>query len=74
MAYFARLDDNVVSDVQIVADEVENPAEFLAELFGGSWWLETYTDGRRGKQATIGDVYDPVIDEFITPAPPVEEE
>ena len=76
MAYYARLDGDVVISVNLVSDEIEDGAAFLADLHGGEpeAWVETFTDGRRGKQATINDIYDADLDEFISPAPPVEEE
>lgn len=76
MAYYARLDGNTVIAVHAVSDDIEDGAAFLADLHGGEpeAWMETFTDGRRGKQATTGDKYDPDLDEFISPAPPVEEE
>ena len=75
MPYYAKVIENVVTSVHVIADEVEDGATFLTELYGGQIedWIETFTDGRRGKQAVIGDTYDPISEQFITPAEPEEE-
>jgi hypothetical protein len=74
MAYFARLEGDRVVAVHVVSDEIEDGAAFLADLHGGETWVETFTDGQRGQQASINDVYDIHSDIFITPQPPNTEE
>ena len=79
MAHFAELDENnVVKRVIVVANKdtadangVEKEhigAAYLERLLGGTWKQTSYNGNMRGKYAGIGDVYDPVKDEFVTPA------
>lgn len=70
MAMYAQTQDAKVIAVHLVSDDIEDGAEFLADLHGGqpSDWIQTYTDGTRGKQASIDDVYDPLANQFLTPA------
>ena len=71
MAHFAEIDkNNIVIRVLKVADEFENDGQkYLAEDLGlGGTWVQTSYNGKiRGKYAGIGDLYDEVKDEFISP-------
>jgi hypothetical protein len=71
MAHFARIEnDNIVSEVVVVANEIENRGqEFLAvDLgLGGRWVQTSYNANFRGKFAGIGDTYDEVNDVFVAP-------
>lgn len=78
MAHFAEIDsNNVVLRVVVVdnkdtadANGVEKEhigAAYLERLLGGTWKQTSYNGNMRGKYAGIGDVYDPVKDEFVTP-------
>ena len=71
MAHFARIeDDNTVSQVVVVSNEVENRGEeFLSNDLGlgGSWIQTSYNNTFRGKFASIGDTYDEVNDVFVAP-------
>jgi hypothetical protein len=78
MAHFAEIDSNnvvlrvVVVDNKDTADAagVEKEhigAAYLERLLGGTWKQTSYNGNMRGKYAGIGDVYDPVKDEFVTP-------
>ncbi len=60
MAYFARVEDHTVIAVHVVADDIDDGAAFLAHLHGGrpEAWIQTYTDGTRGQQASPGDLWD----------------
>jgi hypothetical protein len=75
MQYFAKLADGKVVAVHVISDSVNSPAEFLANLHGGlpEEWVETFTDGTRGKQASIGDDYEEELDVFVTPPEPAPE-
>ena len=85
MAHFAKLEDNVVTQVIVVNNEVitdENGIEqeqlgvdFCKSLFGeDTEWIQTsYSGSFRESYAGIGMVYDPVQDIFYTPEPTVEE-
>jgi hypothetical protein len=78
MAHFAEIDENnIVVRVIVVADEDtydqygnENEyigSKFCHDLLGGIWIKTSYNSNIRGKYAGIGDLYDSVKDEFITP-------
>ena len=78
MAHFAELDDlNMVTRVIVVSDDDcldqdgnENEAIgalFCHRLLGGRWVQTSYNARIRGKYAGIGDIYDPVADEFVAP-------
>ena len=75
MAHFARLENNIVTQVIVINNEVlkdENGveqesigAQFCADTFGGEWKQTSYNANFRGKYAGTGMIYDPVKDEFI---------
>jgi hypothetical protein len=68
MAHFARVEDNIVSEVIVVNNEVlldENNVEqesigaaFCHDTFGGEWLQTSYNAAFRGKYAGIGDEWD----------------
>ena len=72
MAYFAHVIDGTVTAVHVIADaEAPNEAtgaEFLAQLHGtdSGEWVQTFTDGTRGQQASVGDLWDGT--EFTSPS------
>lgn len=70
MAHFAELDNNnVVLRVLVVDNSQEHRGqEFLADDcgLGGTWVQTSYNANFRGKYAGIGDIYDPVKDEFVS--------
>ena len=71
MAHFAEIDkDGFVLRVLVVDNSQESRGqEFLAKDLGlGGTWIQTsYNANIRGKYAGIGDRYDKVKDEFISP-------
>ena len=77
MAHFARLENNFVTQVIVINNEVlldENGieqesigAQFCADTFGGEWKQTSYNANFRGKYAGSGDIYDPVEDVFKSP-------
>ena len=71
MAHFAKVDDdNIVTEVVVVANEIEDRGEeFLSQDLGlGGRWVQTsYNNNFRGKYAAIGDTYDEVNDVFVAP-------
>jgi hypothetical protein len=72
MAHFARIENNTVIEVLVVANELEHRgADFLANDLGlGGTWIQTSYNGNIRKQyAGIGFIYDPVADVFIAPQP-----
>lgn len=73
MAHFARLQNNVVTEVIVVNNE-EVPDEatgiaFCKSLFGeNTEWVQTsYNNNFRGTFAGLGMMYDPELDEFLLP-------
>lgn len=84
MAHFAKLEDYIVREVIVVNNEVitdlngveqeQIGIDFCKSLYGQDTnWIQTsYNGSFRGKYASPGMIYDPMIDEFKYPA--VEEE
>lgn len=70
MAHAAEIIDGRVARVIVVDNSVEDPAQWCADRFGGQWVQTSYSGKFRGKFAGIGDIYDPVRDEFIAPYVP----
>jgi hypothetical protein len=72
MAHFARVENNTVTAVLVVANELEHRgADFLANDLGlGGTWIQTsYNNNFRKQYAGIGYTYDAVNDVFIVPQP-----
>ena len=78
MAHFAQIENNVVTQVIVVANEellldgVENEAkgvEFCQSLFGGEWVQTSYNGNIRKNYAGIGFTYDSQKNAFIPPKP-----
>ena len=78
MAHFAQIDENIVTQVIVVANEelMENGAEsevkgiaFCQSLFGGEWKQTSYNGNFRKNYAGIGYTYDAGRDAFIPPQP-----
>jgi hypothetical protein len=71
MAHFARInDDNIVTEVVVVANEIEERGEeFLSQDLGlGGRWVQTsYNNNFRGTFAAIGYSYDEANDVFVAP-------
>lgn len=77
MAHFARIENNIVTNVIVVnnavitnenGEEVESLGqEFCANLLGGEWLQTSYNNNFRGIYAGIGFTYDPEQDIFIAP-------
>ncbi len=80
MAHFAKLDDNnVVTEVHVVANRDTSDANgvekeyigqaFLEKLFGGTWKQTSYNGNIRKNYAGIGYTYREDIDAFVPPQP-----
>ncbi len=82
MAYFARIQEGIVTEVLAVSDEQEHRGqEFLADDLGlGGFWVQTSYNTRGGvhinggtplrkNYAGIGYTYDEQRDAFIPPQP-----
>ena len=74
MAHFAKIENNIVTQVIVVNNEVlldENGveqesigAQFCQDTFGGEWVQTSYNGNFRGKYAGVGNTYDPATDTF----------
>lgn len=71
MAHFAKIENEIVVNVIVVADEHENNATEYLESIGlpGMWVKTSYNRNIRKKFAAVGDTYDPRIDAFVPPRP-----
>ena len=79
MAHFAKIENNVVTQVIVVANKdtadangVEKEyigAAFCEKLFGGTWKQTSYNGTIRKNYAGIGYTYDADIDAFVPPKP-----
>lgn len=78
MAHFARIDNNTVTEVIVISDDIapdpapDNEAAgqtFIAEVLGlaGEWKQTSYHGNFRGVYAGAGYIYDPDADEFVAP-------
>jgi hypothetical protein len=80
MAHFAKVENNIVDQVIVVANsdcgggdfpESEPIGQaFIASLgLAGEWLQTSYHANFRGAYAGIGFTYDAELDEFVAPAP-----
>jgi hypothetical protein len=78
MAHFAKVENNIVKEVIVVADaDCGNgnfPASesvgqaFIASIgLGGEWLQTSYNSNFRGKYAGAGMIYNAELDEFVVP-------
>jgi len=70
MAHFAKIENDLVTEVLVVANDLEHRgADFLANDLGlGGTWIQTsYNNNIRKQFAGIGYTYDAVNDVFIAP-------
>lgn len=75
MAHFARIENDIVTDVLVVPDNQEHRGQdFLAiDLgLGGEWIQTSYNNRIRGIYAGIGYFYDRQQDVFVEPEEPSE--
>ncbi|CAB4157283.1 hypothetical protein UFOVP691_15 [uncultured Caudovirales phage] len=80
MAHFAKVENNIVGEVIVVANSDCGGGEFpesepigqafIASLgLAGEWLQTSYHANFRGAYAGIGYTYDAELDEFVAPAP-----
>jgi hypothetical protein len=78
MAHFAKIDNNIVTQVIVVNNNelLDNGVEleskgiaFCQSLFGGTWVQTSYNNKIRKQYAGIGYTYDINADVFIAPQP-----
>jgi len=77
MAHFAKIEDNLVTDITVI-DNKDMLDEYGAEsedigiqlcigFFGGDWVQTSYNGSFRKNYAGMGDTYDAARDAFIPP-------
>ena len=79
MAHFAKIENNLVTQVIVVANSDTSDAEgvekehigaaFCERLFGGTWKQTSYNGNKRKNYAGIGFTYNADIDAFVPPKP-----
>ena len=72
MAHFAKIEDNIVTQVLVVPDNAEDRGQdYLANDLGlgGTWVQTSYNNRIRKNYAGVGFTYDAVRDAFIAPKP-----
>lgn len=79
MAHFAKIENNVVTQVIVVANKDTADANgvekeyigqaFCERLFGGTWKQTSYNGTIRKNYAGIGYTYNADIDAFVPPKP-----
>lgn len=72
MAHAAKIENGVVTQVIVIPNlDDESDASVQAYVNGiglpGEWVRTSYNGNIRGKYAGIGDTFDPVADEFVSP-------
>ena len=84
MAHFARLNENKVSDVIVISNDMIDNLDFPeSEVVGqkyiasigltGVWKQTSYNENFRGRFAGAGFTYDAELDEFTAPTPDLTE-
>lgn len=67
MSHFAKLDSNNIVENVIVAEQSFINSGVVGDSF---LWIQTsYNDNFRGKYATVGDTWDKVNEQFVSPQP-----
>jgi hypothetical protein len=79
MAHFAKLENNVVTQVIVVSNQdilnaqgqesEEKGIAFCSNILGGTWKQTSYNGNTRKNYAGIGYIYDESRDAFIAPKP-----
>jgi hypothetical protein len=79
MAHFAKLENNIVTQVIVVSNQdilneqgqesEELGIAFCSNLLGGTWKQTSYNGKIRKNYAGIGYTYDETLDAFIPPKP-----
>ena len=79
MAHFAKLENNVVTQVIVVSNQdildeqgqenEQKGIDFCSNLLGGTWKQTSYNGNIRKNYAGVGYKYDAALDAFIPPQP-----
>jgi len=72
MAYYAQLNENIVTEVIGVSDDITDGPQFCHDLLGGIW-VQTFIDNSDKTYAGIGYTYDYATQDFIAPIQPEPE-
>ena len=68
MAHCAKIENGIVTEIVVIANDYEpNVEQFATDLFGGTWIQTSYNNNIRFNYAGIGYTYDEVRDAFIAP-------
>jgi hypothetical protein len=72
MAHFAKIENDIVTEVVVVDNAHETNGESYLHSLGllGKWIQTSYHGTIRGKYAAIGDTYDSKKDVFVSPPRP----
>ena len=84
MAHFAKVENGIVQQVNVINNAVLGDTDFpesepigqafIASLgIAGEWKQTSYNGNFRGKYASIGDIYDVENDVFVSPTVEVAE-
>lgn len=70
MAHFAKIENNIVTEVLVTDNDFPNEGyDWLVETFGGTWVQTSYNGNIRKNFAGVGYIYDANLDAFISPQP-----
>lgn len=69
MSHWARLENNIVTEVVVGKNNSRDEGEHFVKKLGGTWLKTSYNRNTRNKYAAIGDFYDEARDIFVTPKP-----
>lgn len=71
MAHFAKIENNIVTNVVVVDNEHEGYGQEYLNSLGleGTWIQTSYNNNFRKKFAGIGDTYDETLDAFVPQKP-----
>jgi len=72
MNYFAKLSNNIVTEVICLSETITDGVSWCVEQYGGKWVQNYYGDANK-KYGNLGDIYDPVNDVFVAPQAPEAE-
>jgi hypothetical protein len=75
MAHFAKIENQIVETVIVIANEVlldgdgfeqeSIGVQFCHDTFGGNWIQTSYNGNFRGRYAAVGMKYDSELNEFV---------
>lgn len=71
MNYFAKLSDNIVTEVICLSETITDGVNWCVEQYGGQW-AQTYIDNSAKTFGNIGFTYDYDTQDFTPPPTPIE--